>query len=102
MACREEPPRSFRLLMALYTISEVRGCAGFERGFFAALPPDLLFFGDPASAGGAAAADAAPDALVSAMTRKRRKENGEQTGVEVASNTALLVNDGGGDLKIYL
>lgn len=34
IACRDDPPRSFRLLIAAFTISEVRGCAGFERGFF--------------------------------------------------------------------
>jgi hypothetical protein len=43
IACSDDPPRSFKLLMAPFTISEVGGCVGFDRGFFA-------FFSDAAAA----------------------------------------------------
>jgi hypothetical protein len=42
IACNEEPPRSFKLLIAVPTISDVGGCTGFVRGFFA---DDFAFFG---------------------------------------------------------
>lgn len=32
MACREDPPRSFRPLIALLTISDVGGCDGLALG----------------------------------------------------------------------
>jgi len=52
IACRDEPPRSFKLLIALFTISEVGGWEGFVFGFFAFFcdAPDP-FFGDAGAAG---------------------------------------------------
>lgn len=51
IACREEPPRSFKLLIAPLTISDVRGCAGLLRGFFDAAAAFAFLAGDAATAG---------------------------------------------------
>lgn len=67
-ACSDEPPRSFKLLMALYTISAVGGCAGFTRGFFAAADAaEALAFlaaGDAAATGAATSASATVSAII--------------------------------------
>lgn len=62
MACREEPPLSLRLFIALPTISEVRGCAGFVLGFFA--EEALAFLGEACAGAELGAVAAAMSAMV--------------------------------------
>ena len=75
IACKEEPPRSLRLLMALPTISDVLGWAGLLRGFLEAAA--FAFFGE-AWAGAEAGAEAADAVAASAMVEVRM--NGERSG----------------------
>lgn len=72
IACREEPPRSLRLFMALLTISEVGGCVGLAFGFFAffwAPPPAAEepepFFAAEGAAGDEAGCDDATSVIFS-------------------------------------
>lgn len=50
MACRDEPLRSLRSLIALFTISEVFGCVGFAFGFLVAADA-FVFLAGVAGAG---------------------------------------------------
>lgn len=61
IACKDEPPRSFRLLIALQTISEVGGWEGFVLGF-------LAFFGEAAFLTAIAEADVGDAATTGAVT----------------------------------
>jgi hypothetical protein len=61
MAGSDEPPRSFKLLMALLTIFDVGGWDGLTRGFFGAAA--VVFFAFFAAGDAPAAAEAAESAV---------------------------------------
>lgn len=74
MACNDEPPLSFRFLMALLTISDVGGWFGLARGFFAffcAPPPEAAFL---AAEDGAAAAGCGEDAASAIVVGEKNLE----------------------------
>lgn len=65
IACREEPPLSFRPAIAALTMSAVGGCAGFTLGLFEpAAPAFAVFFAFGVEAGAEEGAVAAVSAIV--------------------------------------
>ena len=66
IAGSDEPPRSFKLFMALLTIFDVGGWDGLTRGFFGAAEVFLAFLdaGDAPAAAGAADSAVATVSLI--------------------------------------